>query len=72
MAMTKNNLPHHHVEARPQRVDAHSRRIVDCGIAMQARFNTVCALEYLKSRNVGADIIERVLSHPQLRRKVLI
>ena len=67
--MMKKNLPHGHVGAQPQRVDAHSRHIVECGIAMQSRYNTVCALEYLKSRNVGADIIERVLSHPQLRRK---
>ena len=67
--MTKKNLAQDQVGARPQRVDGHRRHIVECGIAMQSRYSTVCALEYLKSRNVGADIIERVLSHPQLRRK---
>jgi hypothetical protein len=55
--------------AQQQRVDAGSEDVVERAIAMQTRYNTVCALEYLKSRNVGADIIERVLSHPQLRRK---
>ena len=63
--MTKKNLQH----AQQQRRDARSDDIVECGIAMQERYNTVCALEYLKSHNVGAHIIERVLLYPQLRRK---
>jgi hypothetical protein len=66
MAMKKNVQ---HGVADQQRVDANSEDVVECAIAMQAHYNTVCALEYLKSHNVGADIIERVLLHPQLRRK---
>jgi hypothetical protein len=79
MAMTKKNLQHagmgHNRDggqttaAWQPRLDMRSENIVERGIVMQAHYNTVCALEYLKSRNVGADIIERVLLHPQLRRK---
>ncbi len=79
MAMTKKNWQPSHVpqnsvgeqkaNARQQRLDARSEDIVERGIVMQARYNTVCALEYLKSRNIGADIIARVLWFPQSRRK---
>jgi hypothetical protein len=51
------------------RIDEQSRDIVDRGILVQASFNTMCAIEYLKSNNVHAHIIERVLLHPELRRK---
>jgi hypothetical protein len=70
MAMTKKSLLYDHAGMRLQRVDARSRHIVECGIAMQSRYNTVCALEYLKSHNVGAAVIERVLSHQALHRPV--
>lgn len=66
--MTKKSLPHFPVAAQPQRVDLYSEQVVECGIAMQSRYNTMCALEYLKSRNIGANVIERVLSRPLLRR----
>lgn len=52
-----------------QRTDEASRNIVNQGIQVQSSFNTVCAIEYLKSHNVEAGIIERVLLHPERRRK---
>lgn len=52
-----------------QRVDEHSRNVVDQGVRVQASLNTVCALEYLKSHNVDPGVIERVLSGPQARRR---
>lgn len=58
-----------HGVAQQQRVDTDSADAVERAIAMQRHYNTVCALEYLKSHNVGAHIIERVLLHPQLRRR---
>ncbi|SFU50309.1 hypothetical protein [Pseudoduganella namucuonensis] len=53
-----------------QRHDERCSEIVDKGIAVQNCFSTLCAIEYLKSNNVGPDVIERVLLHPNLRRKV--
>jgi hypothetical protein len=43
--------------------------VVDRGILVQASFNTMCAIEYLKSNNIPPHIIERVLLHPEQRRK---
>ncbi|HJV00433.1 MAG TPA: hypothetical protein VJ752_07795 [Burkholderiaceae bacterium] len=51
------------------RTDEHCRDVVDRGILVQASFNTVCAIEYLKSHNIQPHIIERVLLHPEQRRK---
>ncbi|MCL6484875.1 MAG: hypothetical protein I4O49_12020 [Janthinobacterium lividum] len=45
--------------------------IVNLGIAVQAAFSTLCALEYLKSYNVAPELIERVLLHPQQRRRTV-
>lgn len=56
-------------ELHQQRVDAHCCEIVDKGIAVQTCFSTLCAIEYMKSNNVRPDVIERVLLHPELRRK---
>jgi hypothetical protein len=53
-----------------QRYNEHCSEIVDKGIAVQTCFSTLCAIEYLKSNNVNSDIIERVLLHPDLRRKL--
>jgi hypothetical protein len=36
---------------------------------VQASFNTVCAIEYLKSHNVDPKVIERVLLHPDSAEK---
>ena len=52
-----------------QRLDQQQREVVDAGISVQQNFNTMCAIEYLKSHNVEADIIERVLLNPEMRRK---
>jgi hypothetical protein len=45
--------------------------IVNMGIAVQAAFSTLCALEYLKSYNIDPDLIERVLLQPERRRPSL-
>jgi hypothetical protein len=71
--MIKNSLPQRSAnEALEQRIEARRdnalQRIVNCGISVQSRSNTVCAVEYLKSHNVGADVIERVLSQSKQRR----
>jgi hypothetical protein len=51
-----------------QRRDTHQRDVVDLGIALQQRSNTMSALEYLRSQDVGHDVIERVLTEPGRRR----
>lgn len=56
-------------ELHQQRVDARCCEIVDQGIAVQTCFSTLCAIEYLKSNNIQPEVIERVLLHPELRRK---
>lgn len=57
--------------AHHARVDQKMCDIVNLGIAVQAAFSTLCALEYLKSYNIDPDLIERVLLHPERRRQVL-
>jgi hypothetical protein len=57
------------VPPRQQRSDERSSAIVERGIIVQSTFNTVCAIEYLRSHNVQAGIIERVLLHPEQRRQ---
>ena len=57
-----------HVTVSYQRRDAHQRDVVDLGIALQQRSNTMSAVEYLRSQNVGNDVIERVLTEPGRRR----
>jgi len=54
-----------------QRSDSHSSAIVERGIIVQSTFNTVCAIEYLRSHNVQPHIIERVLLHPEQRRQLV-
>ncbi|MGB9109892.1 MAG: hypothetical protein WCC39_14515 [Telluria sp.] len=51
-----------------QRRDARSRDIVDAGIAMQQSASTVSAVEFLRSRDIGARVIARVLGEPEHRR----
>ncbi|KQV52055.1 hypothetical protein [Massilia sp. Root335] len=51
-----------------QRRDAQQTDIVDLGIALQQRSNTMSAVEYMRSQNVGNDVIERVLTEPGRRR----
>lgn len=54
-----------------QRHDEASSAAVERGISVQSSFNTVCAIEYLKSHNVNPQVIERVLLHPEQRRKAV-
>jgi len=53
------------------RTDQKMCDIVNLGIAVQAAFSTLCALEYLKSYNVAPELIERVLLHPEQRRQTV-
>jgi len=43
---------------------------VDRGLLVQSSFNTMCAIEYMKSHNIPPAVIERVLLQPDLRRKL--
>jgi hypothetical protein len=52
-----------------QRHDEELSAVVDRGILVQGSFNTICAIEYLKSHNVDPQVIERVLLQPDQRRK---
>ncbi|MBJ7312615.1 hypothetical protein ACFOLJ_21435 [Rugamonas sp. CCM 8940] len=51
------------------RSNMQSSEVVDRGIAVQASFSSICAIEYLKSHNIDPEVIKRVLLHPELRRK---
>jgi hypothetical protein len=51
-----------------QRRDADMRDVVDLGIALQQRSNTMTAVEYLRSQQVSNDVIQRVLTEPGRRR----
>ena len=42
--------------------------IVERGISMQQSSNTMTAVEFLKSRDVGPHVIARVLLEPEKRR----
>jgi len=57
------------LDERTQRSDDVRHMIVNQGISVQSSANTVCAVEYMKSHNVDAEIIERVLLHPEQRRR---
>jgi hypothetical protein len=60
-ASSQNAIPY-------QRRNSERTDIVDLGIALQQRSNTMAALEYLRSQDVGNDVIERVLTEPGRRR----
>jgi hypothetical protein len=51
-----------------QRRDDDMRDVVDLGIALQQRSNTMTAVEYLRSQQVSNDVIQRVLTEPGRRR----
>ena len=55
--------------ATQQRRDERISAVVERGITVQSSFNTICAIEYMKSHNVAPQVIERVLLHPEQRRK---
>ncbi len=67
-ARTEQFAGPHAGQRTDQRSDSGLQHIVNCAISVQSRSSTLCAVEYLKSHNVGADVIERVLSHRQQRR----
>ena len=50
------------------RTDAQRRVIVDAGIAVQGSSSTMSAVEYLRTRDIRAHVIERVLLEPHRRR----
>lgn len=50
------------------RSDEQRKDIVDLGIALQQRSNTMSAVEYMRSQDIGHDVIERVLTEPGRRR----
>ena len=50
------------------RHDEAQRTIVERGISMQQSSNTMSAVEFLKSRDVGPQVIARVLLEPEKRR----
>lgn len=51
-----------------QRNDADRRDIVERGIALQARDGTIPAVEFLRSRDIAATVIQRVMGEPERRR----
>ena len=55
-------------EPNYERRDIRCRDIVDHAIAVQESRNTMSAVEYLKSHDVAAHVIERVLLDPERRR----
>jgi hypothetical protein len=55
-------------ETNYERRDDRCRDIVDHAIAVQQSRNTMSAVEYLKSHDIGADVIERVMLDPERRR----
>lgn len=52
-----------------QRHNEECSAVVNRGILVQSSFNTICAIEYMKSHNIDPQVIERVLLHPEQRRK---
>lgn len=50
------------------RHDARQRRIVDDAIALLGSSNIMSAFEYLRTRDIGVHVIERVLLEPLRRR----
>lgn len=55
-------------EPNYERRDVRCRDIVDHAIAVQEASNTMSAVEYLKSHDIDADVIERVMLDPERRR----
>lgn len=53
-----------------ERVDLRRRDIVNHGISVQENTNTMAAIEYLKSHDIDARVIERVLLDPCRRRPI--
>ena len=58
------------METSNLRVNGALSAAVDRAVSMQAVHGAVVAVEYLKSHGVDADVIARVLLHPQRRRRM--
>jgi hypothetical protein len=58
-------------EPNDERRDLRCRDIVDHAISVQASRNTMSAFEYLKSHDIAAHVIERVLLDPERRRNAV-
>jgi hypothetical protein len=52
-----------------ERIDMRRRDVVNHAISVQESSNTMAAIEYLKSHDIDAQVIERVLLEPQRRRR---
>ncbi|MFC4929561.1 hypothetical protein [Massilia sp. GCM10023247] len=50
------------------RHDLRQRAIVDAGLAVLVSSNMMSAFEYLRTRDIATDVIERVLLEPDQRR----
>jgi hypothetical protein len=57
-------------ETNYQRRDLRCRDIVDHAISVQETRNTMSAVEFLKSHDIAAHVIERVLLEPERRRTI--
>ncbi len=55
-------------EPNYERRDIRCRDIVDHAISVQQSRSTMSAVEYLKSHDIAADVIERVMLDPERRR----
>ena len=56
-------------QTRPsQRQDVRRREIVELGISVQRRAGTMSAVEFLRSQDIAAAVIARVLGEPARRR----
>jgi hypothetical protein len=66
----RNDLADNFVLDEPgyERRDVRCRDIVDHAIAVKESRNTMSAVEYLKSHDIAAHVIERVLLDPVRRR----
>ncbi len=51
-----------------RRTDSAMSADIDAALALQQRCNSVCAIEYLRARNIAPAIITRVLLEPERRR----
>lgn len=70
MNQTDNSLASNLALDEPsyERRDLRCRDIVDHAISVQESSNTMSAVEYLKSHDISAEVIERVLLDPARRR----
>ena len=56
------NIPSQTFASHYDALDVFQQKIVNQGLDVQAEFNTVCAVEYLKAHDIDGDVIRQVLS----------